>query len=96
MYAVVRRYQHASALGKAMHARQAEVEALLSSVPGFVTYYAVLTDDGELATVTVCQDQAGTTESTRRAAEWVRANLPDASLAPPEIVHGETFISIGS
>jgi hypothetical protein len=96
MYAVVRRYHAASALGQAMHSRQSEVEALLSSVPGFVTYYAVLADDGELATVTVCQDQEGTTESTRRAAEWVRTNLPDASLAPPEVFQGETFISIGS
>jgi hypothetical protein len=96
MYAVVRRYQHASALGQAMQARHADVEAVLRSVPGFVTYYAVLTEEGELATVTVCQDQAGTAESTRRAAEWVRANLPDAPLAPSEIVHGEAFISIGS
>ena len=94
MYAVVRRYTNAKALGDALVARQDEVNELLGSIPGFVTWYAVRTMDG-LATVTVCQDQAGAAESTRRAAEWVKANLPDAALTPPEISEGEVIMDVG-
>jgi hypothetical protein len=87
MYAVVRRYENASALGTALLAHQQEVFDLISAVPGFVTYYAI-GEDGVLATVTVCQDKAGTDESTRLAAEWVRANLAGGVVAPPEVTEG--------
>jgi hypothetical protein len=91
MHAVVRRYRGASALNNLLAQRSQDVEQLLSEVPGFVAYYAIRTDD-ELATVTVCDDQAGTQESSRRAAEWVRQNLTGGSLAAPEITEGEAFI----
>jgi hypothetical protein len=94
MYAVVRRYDNASALGTALLEHQQEVIDLISSVPGFVTYYAIH-EDGALATVTVCQDKAGTDESTRLAAEWVRTNLPDASGTPPEVTEGAIVIAAG-
>ena len=93
MYVVVRRYAGASKLVEAMVGRQGEVKDLISSVPGFRAYYAVNTGGGGVATVTVCDDQAGTAESSRRAGEWVRANLAGASISPPEITEGETYIN---
>jgi hypothetical protein len=91
MHAVVRRYRGASVLNDLLAQRAQDVERLLSDVPGFVAYYAIGADD-ELATVTVCDDQAGTQESSRRAAEWVRQNLTGAAMAAPEITEGEAFI----
>lgn len=94
MHLVVRRYTGASALVDAMTQRQQEVRDLISTVPGFRAYYAARTGGGDaLATVTVCDDKAGTDESTRRAREWVRANLSGASITPPEVTEGETFIT---
>jgi hypothetical protein len=95
MYAVVRRYTQADALGTAMLDHQQEIQDLLSSVPGFVTYYAI-NEDGVLASVTVCEDKAGTDESTRRAAEWVRTNLAGTTIAPPEVTAGNVFLTFGS
>jgi hypothetical protein len=92
MYAVIRRYEQADALGKAMLEHEQEVNDLISSVPGFVAYYAV-NEDGVLATVTVCQDKTGTDESTRRAAEWVRTNLAGTSIAPPVVTSGSVFLT---
>jgi hypothetical protein len=91
-YAVVRRYSDSKVLADALAARQDEVHALMSSVQGFVTYYAVRDGDA-LITVTVCEDKAGTDESTRRAAQWVRENLAEAGIAPPEVTEGEVFIN---
>ena len=93
MYVVVRRYTGASKLIDAMVERQSEVKDLISAVPGFRAYYAVNTGSGGVATITACDDQAGTTESSRRAAEWVRANVSGVTISPPEISEGETYIN---
>jgi hypothetical protein len=93
MYAVVRRYTGASALADALVQHQAEVTALLKGVPGFQMYHALRSGDGAVATITICEDKAGTDESIRRAAGWVRDNLAGASIAAPEISEGEVFLS---
>jgi len=93
MYVVVRRYTGASKLVDIMVERQGEVKDLISSVPAFRAYYAVNTGGGGVATITVCDDQAGTTESTRRAGEWVRANVTGVTISPPEVSEGETYIN---
>jgi hypothetical protein len=94
MYVVVRRYTGASALVDAMIRREREVRDLISTVPGFRAYYAARTGGGDgVATITVCDDKAGTDESTRRAGEWVRANVSGASIAPPDVTEGETYIA---
>ena len=94
MYVVVRRYTGASALVDVMVQKEQEVRDLISTVPGFRAYYAARTGGGDgVATVTVCDDKAGTDESTRRAGEWVRSNLSGASINPPEVTEGETYIT---
>ena len=60
------------------------------SVPGFVNYAALRNGDGGV-TVTVCEDKAGTDESSRRAAEWVKENV-SATAGPPAIVEGDTVL----
>ena len=93
MYAVVRRYTGAGELADALVERRQEVEQLLRGVPGFRAYYALRANDGAVATITVCDDRAGTSESSHRAAEWVRHNMGGASINPPEITEGETFLN---
>ena len=93
MYVVVRRYTGASALVDAMVQREQEVRDLISGVPGFRAYYAARAGNGGVVTVTVCDSKEGTDESVRRAAGWVRSNVTGASMSPPEITEGETYIN---
>lgn len=93
MYAVVRRYTGGGQLADALVQKRPEVEELLRGVPGFRAYYAVRSGDGTVATITVCDDQAGTSESSRRAADWVRQNLSGVSISPPEITEGEAVLN---
>jgi hypothetical protein len=94
MYIVVRRYSGASALVDAMVQGEQQVRELISTVPGFRAYYAARTGSGGgVTTVTVCDDKAGTAESTRRAGEWVRANVSGAAMSPPEVTEGETYLT---
>jgi hypothetical protein len=93
MYVVVRTWSNAAALADTMQQKQREVTDLISGVPGFVAYYATRSGD-TLTTVTVCNSQEGTQESTRRAGEWVKQNVTGASIGAPKIAEGETFVQI--
>jgi hypothetical protein len=96
MYAVVRTYsgQGASELFDLLGQREEDVKQLISGVPGFVNYVAVRSGDGGV-TVTVCEDKAGTDESSRRAAEWVKDNV-SATADPPMITEGDTVLQFSS
>ena len=41
--------------------------------------------------MTVCQDKAGTDESSKRAAAWIEENLTE-QVDPPKIVEGNTVL----
>ena len=89
MYVVVRRYRD-SKLMDVLVERRADVERLIRGVPGFEAYYLFRSGDGG-SSITVCQDKAGTDESSRRAAEFVKENLGVPS-NPPSITEGETVL----
>jgi hypothetical protein len=91
MHTVIRRYKNASKLIAELERKPNEVEQLITTVPGFVAYHAVR-DGDTLVTLTTCRDKDGTAETTRRAADWVRANLPADALVTPEITAGDTFL----
>ena len=96
MYAVVRAYsgQGASELFDLLGQREEDVKSLISGVPGFVSYTAFRSGDGGM-TVTVCQEKAGTDESSRRAAEWVKENV-STTANPPVITEGSTVLQFNS
>jgi heme-degrading monooxygenase HmoA len=93
MYAVFRRYKGPSSLIDELVRRRADVEQLLRAVPGFKSYYLMRAGDGGGASITICEDQAGTTESTRVAGDWVRQNVPAAAGSPPEVTEGEVLFN---
>ena len=93
MHTVIRVYRNAGELMDQLVTRRADVEKLIRGVPGFVGYYLVRSANGG-ASVTVCDTKDGTDESTRLAAEWIRTNLPTLGLTPPEVIGGDTVISI--
>ena len=92
MHVVIRSYsgQGASELFALLGQREEDVKTLISGVPGFVSYAALRTEGGG-TTVTVCQDKAGTDESSRRAAEWVKENV-NTTVDPPAITEGSAVL----
>ncbi|HVD60061.1 MAG TPA: hypothetical protein VNC11_04255 [Gemmatimonadaceae bacterium] len=90
MHVTLRWYQEGSALADAIRKNTAEVKKIISDVPGFISYYG-FTNGNTYTSVTVCQDKAGTDESTRRAAAWVKENVPEG-IQPPAINEGDTMI----
>jgi hypothetical protein len=93
MHAIVRHYKGNAQLMDELARQTDEIERLIREVPGFVSYCLVRTADGG---VSVFEDQAGTEESSRRAAEFIRQNAPQVAGSPPEVNEGETILQFSS
>jgi len=95
MHAVIRMYSGAGGtkLIDLLQERKGEVEALIRSVEGFVSYSLIRTTDGG-ASVTVCRDKAGTEESMRIAREWIGNNASNLAASPPTVVEGPVILQL--
>jgi hypothetical protein len=93
MHAVIRKYTGSPDVVAEARSKLGHLEQTMRGVPGFVAYYFLETADG-VATITIADDEAGTTESMGRAATWVQENLESRSkLGSPEVTAGEILIS---
>ncbi len=70
-----------------------EFVPLIQDVPGFHCYYAVNVDDRELVTISLFETRAGATESTRRAADYVKNDPLRDRLSTPEVLEGELMVA---
>lgn len=95
MYAVIRSYSGsgASELVDFIAGRKEEVEGLIGAIDGFVSWTMMQTEDG-CASVTVCQDKAGTDESIRIAREWIQNNASDLGVNPPSVSEGPVSLHL--
>lgn len=93
MHAVLRSYPGNRELADALAARADEVSAVIRDVPGVRGYYLIRTADGTVS-VTVADDAAGTEASNAAAASWLRENMADLAVNPPQTSSGEVLISL--
>jgi hypothetical protein len=93
MHAVIRSYSGAGTkeLFDILEKNKMDVEKLVRGVKGFVSYSLVRTAGGGFS-VSVCQDRAGTEESTRVAGEWVAKNAGKTSASAPTVTEGTVIL----
>jgi hypothetical protein len=93
MHAVIRKYTGSPDVITEARPKLQHLEQTMRGTPGFVAYYFLETDDG-LVTITITEDEAGTTESMSRAANWVQQNLDSrASLGAPQVTTGQVLLN---
>jgi len=92
MYATIRVYSGDPGFADALVENQDAVRSLISQIDGFKAYYLLKTADGT-ASISVYEDEAGATESTRAAAAWIAENLPGTTVSAPQVTSGEAVIS---
>ena len=92
MHATVRHYSGSPGFADALVERESDVRSVIEQIDGFRAYYLIKVGDDETVTVSVFDDASGADESVRRAAEWVRENLSDLSVQPPQVSSGEVAI----
>jgi quinol monooxygenase YgiN len=90
MHVAIRRYQtDPASVDEIMRQVNEGFIPIIKDADGFLAYYALNAGAGEIATVSIFEDRAGTEESIRMAADWVRQNLAALLPDPPEITAGE-------
>jgi restriction endonuclease Mrr len=95
MHAVVRTYsgKGAKELLDVLQKRKGEVESLMRSVNGLVSYTLARSGDGGYS-VTVCQDKAGVDESVQKAKDWVAKNAGSTGVGAPKVSSGEVILQL--
>ena len=93
MHAVIRTYsgKGAKELFDVLEKSKADVEKIIRSVKGFVSYSLVRTAGGGLS-VSIYQDKAGADESIRVARDWVGKNAGKTGAAAPTVSEGTVIL----
>ena len=93
MQAVVRTYsgKGAKELFDILEKHKAEVDKLLQSVQGLVSYTLARSGDGGVS-VTVCQDKAGIDQYMQLAKDWIAKNGAGTGAAAPQVSEGAVII----
>ena len=92
MKAIIRKYsgKGAKELIDVLEKHAAELQPLMGSVKGLVSYTLARSGDGGFS-VTVCQDQAGLDESAQKAKDWIAKNAANTGAAAPEVIVGSVI-----
>ena len=95
MQVVIRKYSGKGAreLFDALEKHAADLQPLMRSVKGFVSYTLARSDSGGFS-VTVCQDKAGIDESVQRAKDWIVKNAANTGAAAPELSVGNVIVHL--
>ena len=100
MHAAIRRYpaKAGSYDAKALRDLKQRVEAgyipQIQEIRGFHGYFMVDVGGGkELVTISFFDDREGTSDSTRRAAAFVRTDPMRDQLGTPEVIEGELLLA---
>ncbi|NJR42688.1 MAG: hypothetical protein HC767_08485 [Akkermansiaceae bacterium] len=95
MHAVIRTFSGPGGkkLLDVLEGRKSEVEGLIRPVKGFVSYSLIRTADGGVS-VTVCEDKAGTDQSSQLARDWIAKNASDLGVSPPAVVEGSVVLHL--
>jgi hypothetical protein len=94
MYVTLRRYGEIGARMYEMIARKIEegLVPTLKAQPGFLSYCAFMSEDGDGVSVTVFDDRAQAMRANEQVHEWVVSKLKDLVADPPEVLSGEALL----
>lgn len=92
MEAMIRTYsgKGAKELFDVLAKHKSDLESLLRSVKGFVSYTLARTSDGGFS-VTICQDKAGIDDSLQKAKDWIAKNAGATGAGAPKVTEGSVI-----
>lgn len=95
MQVIIRKYSGKGATGlfDVLEKHAADLQPLMRSVKGFVSYTLARSGGGGFS-VTVCQDQAGIDESVQKAKDWIAKNAGNTGAAAPEVSVGNVIVHL--
>lgn len=92
MFLTIRKYSGATSVDEAIKRVEEGLAPHLSTTPGFVAYYAIKYEDGDIGSVTVYDSKENAEASAVDAIKWVKTNLSDILPNDPTIFRGEVVV----
>ena len=92
MFLTIRKYSGATSVDEAIKRVETGLAPHLSTTPGFVAYYAIKYEDGDIGSVTVYDSKENAEASAVDAINWVKTNLSDLLPNEPTILRGEVVV----
>jgi hypothetical protein len=83
----------AKELAGVLEKNKADVEKLIRSIKGFVSYSLIRTQDGVFS-VSVFQDKAGAEESVQVARDWIKKNASKTGATAPIVWDGTVILQL--
>lgn len=96
MFLTIRKYAGATAIDEAVRRVEEGLAPHLSTTPGFVAYYAIKYEDGDIGSVTVYDSKENAEASAEGAINWVKSNLSDLLPNEPTVFRGEVVVHTSS
>ena len=102
MFVTIRRYspKNGAANKASMELLRRQIQdgflSIIEQVPGFRAYYVLNVDNREVITLSFCDTQEGTAESSRCAAEYTLRNPLVYELGQPEVTESEVLAYLES
>src|ERR1043166_2042134 len=95
MQVVIRKYagKDAAALIDLLEKRATEVQGLMRSVKGLVSYKVARSEGGGF-TVRGCNDRAGIDESIQKAKDWIAKNATQLGAVATEVSIGDVVVQV--
>ena len=92
MFLTIRKYDGVISADEAVERVEKGLAPFLRTTEGFVAYYAIKYEDGDIGSVTVYDSQENAEASGSSAVEWIRSNLSDLLPNDPTIFRGEVVV----
>ena len=92
MFLTIRKYAGATSVDDAIKRVEEGLAPHLGTTPGFVAYYAIKYEDGDIGSVTVYDSKENAEASAPSAIEWVKTNLSDILPNEPTVFRGEVVV----
>jgi len=93
-YMAIRQYHIIPGTGEEfLHRVQAGFVPIISRIPGFIAYDALLVGNDRIVSISVFDTPLGVIESTPRALQWVQENIAGLIQGIPEVMAGQVGAS---
>jgi len=93
-YMAIRQYHIIPGTGEEfLHRVQAGFVPIISRIPGFIAYDALLVGNDRIVSISVFDTPLGVIESTPRALQWVQENIAGLIQGMPEVMAGQVGAS---
>lgn len=96
MYLSIRKYAGATDRDEVIRRVENGLVPQFKEMPGFVAYYGVAFDDGDLGGVNVFDTKENADDANRKVGGWVKENLAGLLPNEPAVHRGEVLFNAGA